>query len=214
VPVETPLLILGARIFGEEIADLASEIPGLRVAGFVENLDRDHPKTLHGLPVHWIDDIAPLAATHRVVCALTTTRRRGFVEAAARLGFSFATLVHPTARLAPSSTIGEGTILSAGCFVAAHTRIGRHVILNRGTLVGHHTEIGDFVTVQPGGNIAGLCRIGDAAYLGMGAIVIDRLAVGEGAIVGAGALVTKSVPAQAMVAGSPARVVKSDVEPK
>ena len=211
---ETRLLILGARIFGEEVADLASDVPGLHVDGFVENLDRDHPVQLNGLPIHWIDDIGRFATTHRVLCALTTTRRRGFVQQAATLGMQFTTLVHPAARVSRTTSIGAGSIVSAGCIVASHTTIGAHVVLNRGVLIGHHTVIDDYATVQPGCNIAGLCRIGEAAYLGMGATVIDRISVGAGTVIGAAALVTRDVPASVLAVGAPARISRRGIEPK
>jgi len=82
------------------------------------------------------------------------------------------------------------------------------VRVNRGALIGHHTSIGDYSTIQPGANIAGCCDIGRAVYVGIGAVVIDRVKVGAQAVIGAGSLVTKDVPDQAIVGGSPARVVQ------
>src|SRR5262249_13413658 len=73
------LLILGTRGFAVEVAEVAGE-SGWRVAGFVENWVRSRcEETLEGLPVHWIDDLAALAAGHVAVCALGTTKRGGFV---------------------------------------------------------------------------------------------------------------------------------------
>jgi sugar O-acyltransferase (sialic acid O-acetyltransferase NeuD family) len=206
-----PLLVLGTRPFSVEIADIAED-SGFQVAGFVENLDRERCREpLGGLPVHWIEDVGPLAETHLAVCGLGTTQRSRFTEEAAALGFRFATVVHPTARVSRTATLGEGTVVSAGAIVAADARIGRHVLLNRAALVGHHTWIGDYVSVQSGANVAGSCRIGEAAYIGMGAIVLDRLSIGREAVVGAGALVTKDVPANVQVMGVPARIVKEGV---
>jgi acetyltransferase EpsM len=208
-----PIVVLGTHHFAPEVLDLVSEIPGFRVEAFVENLDRERTeRPLEGLPVLWIEDAAPLAATHLAVCALGTTKRRRIVEEAAALGFGFATIVHPLARVSTRSELGEGTIASVGVVVATRTRIGRQVILNRGALVGHDTEIGEFATVGPGANVAGLCRIGSGAYLGIGCVVRDRVSVGEGAVVAAGAVVTEDVPPSVQVAGVPARVVKEGVD--
>lgn len=207
-----PLLLLGSRIFAEEVADLASEIPGFRVAGFVENLEPERcRRALHGLPVHWVDELSRLADDHVAVCALGTTQRSRFIDQASAHGVRFATLVHPRARVSSTSAVGEGSIVSAGVIVAAHTHIGRHVILNRGALVGHHTEIGDYVTVGPGANIAGKCRIGTGTYVAIGAVVIDRISIGSHSVIGAGAVVNKDVPDHVQVVGVPARIVKENV---
>jgi acetyltransferase EpsM len=207
------LLILGTRTFAVEVADLAATIPGVQVAGFVENMDPERCRQpLEGLPVHWIDEVASLVGSHRAVCALSTTLRSRFVEQAAGKGFAFATLMHPSAIVSKRSDIGAGCILNAACVVAAHSVLGAHVIVNRGALIGHHTTIGRFASIQPGANVAGACSIGEAAYIGMGAIVLDHINVGAHAVVGAGAVVTHDVPDHTQVMGIPARVVKENIE--
>lgn len=207
------LLILGTRTFAEEVADLASAIPGVQVAGFVENMDRERcDRPLVGLPVYWIDDVASLADSHVVVCALSTTFRNRFVEQAARMGLTFATLIHPTATISTRSDVGEGCILNAACVIGSHSVLGPHIIVNRGALIGHHTTIGRFSSIQPGANIAGACSVGEAAYIGMGAIILDHITIGSHAVVGAGAVVTRDVPDHTQVMGVPARVVKENIE--
>jgi len=179
----------------------------------VENLDPERcARMIEGLPVFWVDEIAAMATTHRGICALGNTDRRGFIEHAANQGLGFITLIHPSARVSSRSTAGEGTIVCPGAQVASHTRIGRHVLINRGALVGHDVEIGDYVTVGPGANIAGFCRIGFGAYIGMGATLVDRVAVGNGAMVAAGAVVSRDVPDNVMVAGAPAVIVKRSID--
>lgn len=214
-PENRPLLILGTQTFAIEIADVASEIPGITVAGFVENMDRsrcDNP--LNGMPVHWIDDLGALAKSHRVVCGLGTTHRSRFIEQCELFGCEFATLVHPTARVPASSSLGNGTILNAGVIIASHTHIGAHVSVNRAATIGHHTHVGDFVTIGPGVNLAGNCRVGDAVYIGIGATIIDNIAIGPHSVIGAGSVVTKDVPEKVLVFGVPARILKRNIKGK
>lgn len=208
-----PLLVLGTRDFSFEIAELAEETGKFEVTGFVENLSRERcDETLEGLPIHWIDDVDSLARTHLAVCGIGTTRRRIFAEEAAERGLRFATVVHPTARVPASATLGEGSIVSAGAIVGTRATLGRHVFLNRGALIGHHTTLCDYVSVMPGANVAGFCTIEEAAYVAIGAVIVDRITVGTGSVVGAGAVVVRDVPPSVQVAGIPARVVKEAVE--
>ena len=50
--------------------------------------------------------------------------------------------------------------------------------------------------------------IEDNVWLGGGAILLPGVRVGRNAVVGAGAVVTRSVPANTVVAGNPARVIR------
>jgi acetyltransferase-like isoleucine patch superfamily enzyme len=52
-------------------------------------------------------------------------------------------------------------------------------------------------------------RIGAGVWLGANAVVLPGVSVGAGAVVGASAVVTEDVPALAIVAGIPARVISS-----
>lgn len=209
------LLILGTRTFAEEVADLAAAIPGVHVAGFVENMDQDRcTQPLRGRPVFWIDDIDHLIPTHRAVCALSTTFRSRYVQQAQEKGLAFATLIHPSAVVSPQTEIGVGSIIGAGSVIGAYSHLGAHVIVNRGALIGHHTTIGPFCSIQPGANVAGACTIAKAVYIGMGSVIIDHIQVGAHSIVGAGAVVTKNVPARVQVVGLPARIVKENIDGK
>jgi sugar O-acyltransferase (sialic acid O-acetyltransferase NeuD family) len=214
-PETTPLLILGTGTFAVEIAELASEIPGVTVAGFVENMNQSRcGESLDGRPVHWIEDLGPMVRTHRVVCGLGTTHRSRFTQQAEALGCEFATLVHPTARVPASSSLGKGTIVNVGVIIASHTHLGTHVSVNRGATIGHHTRIENFVTIGPGVNLAGNCRVGAASYIGIGATIIDNLTIGSRSVVAAGAVVTENVPDRVLVVGVPAKVVKRNIEGK
>lgn len=207
-----PVLILGSYAFAEEVDDLISETRQWQTAGFVENLDHSRcARKLLGKPIYCVDELGTVGRGHHLICAIGTTERQSYIEQVGPFGLPFATIVHPSARVSARSQIGAGAIVSAGAIVAAQSEIGSHTILNRGVMIGHHTRIGRCVTVSPGANIAGKCVIEDGCYVAMGAIVLDGRRVGRGSVIAAGSLVTRDVPENVLVMGSPARISKEGV---
>lgn len=74
----------------------------------------------------------------------------------------------------------------------------------------HACVIGDYVTVGHSATVHA-CTIEDYCLIGMGATVLDGSVIGRGSIVAAGSVVTKNtiVPPFSLVAGIPARVIKT-----
>jgi sugar O-acyltransferase (sialic acid O-acetyltransferase NeuD family) len=115
-------------------------------------------------------------------------------------------VVHRTAFVASSASIGEGCQILAQSAVCAFARLGRGVIINTAASVDHDCELGDGVHLGPGARLAGEVTVNAGAFIGTGAVVLPRIRIGEGAVVGAGAVVTRNVPVGATVVGNPARV--------
>ncbi|MCT8328975.1 acetyltransferase [Albidovulum sediminis] len=210
-----PVLVLGTTAYAGVFIDSFEAIPGLSFAGCVENLDRGRcAERILGLPVHWFEEIDHLRPTHDLICALATTRRQEWVAGMEARGFSFATLVHPSATVSRRTDLGPGVAVDAGTVIAGFSEIGAHVRIGRRTAIGHHTTIGRCCTIHPGSLISGNCRIGAEVTIGTGAVIIDGIEVGEGAVIAAGAVVTRKVAPRALVAGNPATVRHPDYGPR
>lgn len=54
--------------------------------------------------------------------------------------------------------------------------------------------------------------IGNHVWIGMRAVILKGVTIGDGAIIAAGSVVTHDVPAHALVAGNPARIIKENLE--
>lgn len=112
-----------------------------------------------------------------------------------------------------------------------HLRIGRDVFINQGCRLDDigGIELGDEVMLGPGVRLissghpldpavrrrqvtAAPIVVGRNVWIGAGATVLQGVTIGDDAVVAAGAVVTSDVPPAVLVAGVPARVVKSVVD--
>jgi acetyltransferase-like isoleucine patch superfamily enzyme len=116
----------------------------------------------------------------------------------------------------PELVIGDGTFIGHHCGfnVARSIRIGCHCLLASGVLVfdmdGHpldasHRRAGE---PTPPEAIAPVV-IGDDVWIGTGAMILKGVTIGDRSIIAAKSVVTKDIPPDTVVAGNPARVVKT-----
>jgi UDP-2-acetamido-3-amino-2,3-dideoxy-glucuronate N-acetyltransferase len=115
--------------------------------------------------------------------------------------------------------IQKGAKIGNACKISSHTFICEGVTLEDEVFIGHNvTFINDRLPRATNGN-GNLQSESDwncektlvkrGASIGSGATLLCGVTVGENALVGAGSVVTRDVPAGAIVAGNPARVIKS-----
>jgi len=126
--------------------------------------------------------------------------------------------------------VGQDSIIEPPfyCIYGQNIYIGDHVYLNvmctildcNEVRIGHHVMIGPSVQIYTaahllqaeariqGGEVAKAIVIEDNVWLGGGAILLPGVRIGRNAVVGAGAVVSRSVPANTVVAGNPARVIR------
>jgi UDP-2-acetamido-3-amino-2,3-dideoxy-glucuronate N-acetyltransferase len=122
-------------------------------------------------------------------------------------------------RIGPFVEIQRGAVVGARCKVSSHSFVCEGVELGDGVFVGHGVVFTNDRyprAVTAAGELQGdgdwtLERtiVRKQASIGSGAIILCGLTIGENAIVGAGAVVTHDVPDGAIVAGNPARVLRT-----
>ncbi|MDE6321789.1 MAG: acetyltransferase [Muribaculaceae bacterium] len=119
----------------------------------------------------------------------------------------FTTLIAPSATVASSATIGEGSVVLSGACVNADAQIGRNVIINTLSAVEHDSVVEDHCHISTGAMVNGDCHIGRATFIGSNATTINGITVGANVIIGAGSTVITNIYTPGVYVGSPARLV-------
>jgi acetyltransferase-like isoleucine patch superfamily enzyme len=167
---------------------------------------------------------------HRIA---TDEERERQAERQRRLGGSLT--LAGTAYVAESAAVycdelemGERSYIAAHAYVTGHITLGSDSTINPFSAVRGRVTVGDGVRIgahtsllafnhgtAPGQPIfrqphtALGITVGDDVWIGSNVTILDGVTVGPHSIIGAGAVVTKDVPASTVVAGNPARVLRS-----
>jgi sugar O-acyltransferase (sialic acid O-acetyltransferase NeuD family) len=222
MPAPQDLVIVGSGGFARETAEVVRAInevrPRWRLLGMLDDDPVRHGTLVDGVPVlGGVDEALGDPDALLVICVGSPRNyfsRARIVERLRLPAGRYATLVHPSAVVPPSCSVGPGTVLHAQVVLTAAVEVGAHVAVMPHVVLTHDDVVGDFVTFGAGVRLAGGVRVGTGAYLGAGALVREHLNVGAWSLVGMGALVTHDVPAGEVWAGSPARRLRDvDVPP-
>jgi sugar O-acyltransferase (sialic acid O-acetyltransferase NeuD family) len=120
--------------------------------------------------------------------------RRDIFERFLKRGFSFTTVVHPSAAVAADVILKPGAQVMAGAVVQTGATIGADTIINSSASIDHDCRIGAHNHIAPGVTLSGNVTTGEAVHIGTGACVIQSISIGDFSFVAAGTVVTTDLP--------------------
>lgn len=203
------LIIIGAGGMGREVLQCAKQINQVEkrwnIAGF---LDPDE-EALRGKKCEYTvigDDYDyEIQAEDEFICAAGDgVLRAKLTERLKSRGAKFTTLVHPSALIADTAEIGEGTIIFANSIVSDNVKIGEGCFINYQSSVGHDVVMEDYCTIFSKCVICGACRIGTGVTMGTASNIVPGITVSENAYICAGSTVMRNLRRNARVIGVPA----------
>lgn len=210
-----PIVIIGAGGHASVVADVIMSSRQYRICGCVDKTPQNRLADL-GITYLGDDEALPALALAGVQLAamglggLENEIRWRLFGLASEIGFCFPPLVHPSAVVGTSASLGRGSIVMAGAVLSTGVLVGDNVIINTSASVDHDCVLGDSSHIAPGAVLCGGVTIGDKAFVGAGACIIQGVMVGADSVIGAGAVVVHDVPPGAKVVGNPARFLNAD----
>ncbi|SFC55264.1 2,3,4,5-tetrahydropyridine-2,6-dicarboxylate N-acetyltransferase [Clostridium uliginosum] len=125
--------------------------------------------------------------------------------------------IEPGAIIRDKVTIGKNAVIMMGAVINIGAEIGEGTMVDMNAVVGARGKLGKNVHLGAGAVVAGVleppskepCIVGDNALIGANAVILEGVKIGIGSVVAAGSVVVSDVADGVVVAGSPAKVIKS-----
>ncbi len=125
--------------------------------------------------------------------------------------------IEPGAIIRDQVEIGDHAVIMMNATINIGAVIGDYTMIDMNTVLGGRAIVGKHCHIGAGAVLAGVVEppsatpviVEDHVVIGANAVVLEGVRVGEGSVVAAGAVVTVDVPPYTVVAGMPAKVIKS-----
>jgi sugar O-acyltransferase (sialic acid O-acetyltransferase NeuD family) len=212
-------VLWGSAGHAKVLADIIN-LTGGRVVALFDN-NPSACSSISGVPLFigsqgfkiWLDGQKSLEGIGAAI-AIGGTRGKVRKELALELryfGFTFPTLIHPSAVVSKSASFGEGCQILANAVVSADVTMDSFCIVNNGANVDHECSLSSGVHIAPGAVLCGCVTIAENSFVGAGSVVLPRVHIGSGSVIGAGSVVTCDVLDNVVVFGNPA-VIKNIID--
>lgn len=197
------IVFIGASGHGKVLADIA-ELNGYNEIVFLD--DNAERKTCGSYTVAGTSkDIDTYAGYDFFVSIGSASARESVQRLLEEKNCRLATLVHPSATVAKTVVLGQGTAVMAGAVINPDAVLGRGCIVNTCASVDHDCTLSDFVHIAVGAHVAGTVSIGKRTWIGAGATVSNNVSICEDCLIGAGAVVVKDITKSGTYIGVPAK---------
>lgn len=207
------ICILGPTVSGRAILE-NFRANGREVDCFVDPEGKFRKDAWAGLPVVSLgeeDDLSELRQRglreFAIVSGAASSRSRLFA-ACCDAGLKPVTLIHPTATVMSDVELGDGVIIGARALVGVKAVIGANCTVGMGSIVNHECSLDDHTTIGARVTLGMQAHIGERTFLGDGVTVLPARRIGQGVVVVSGSVITQDIPADSIVAGVPAKLIR------
>lgn len=128
--------------------------------------------------------------------------------------------IEPGAVIRDKVSLGKNCVIMMGAVINIGSEVGEGTMIDMNAVLGARAKIGKNSHVGAGAVIAGVLEppsatpviVEDNVLIGANAVILEGVRIGKNSVVAAGSVVTKDVPENSVVAGSPAKIIKEKDE--
>ena len=214
------ILIWGAGSFGEEILDCLDEInfikPTYECIGFLDDDKKKWARKLRGISVLGSLSVSKNFPDAQLISALTNNKnfweRETLFSNIKKNPNQFETIIHPSAVISKTASIGAGTVISSNVTIGPNTKIGNYVVVLSNSVINHDVRVKNYSIITSGVNISGNTTVGSCCYLGSGSTIRENITIEDCCLIGMGSIILTNVSKNSVMVGNPAKKIRAVVE--
>jgi UDP-perosamine 4-acetyltransferase len=191
------LYVLGGGGHAKVVIDSLSA-GGAAIAGLIDPR-LDLGGQLLGVPVIGGDELMSLLdpqctlLANGVGATVKSRANRRLYDLWSAQGFTFVSVVHPSAIVCSEVELAPGCQIMAGVTLQPYAKIGVGTVINTAASIDHDCVVGAHCFVAPMVTLCGGARVGEGTFIGAGATLLPGVKVGNSALIAAGAVVDTDV---------------------
>jgi sugar O-acyltransferase (sialic acid O-acetyltransferase NeuD family) len=208
------LFVFGSSGHASLVIDAIERGKEYEIAGLIDTFQKPGHEVLGYAVLGGEDQMIEIAARYganKIAVAIGDNWNRAAIVSRLQAilpTIGFPPIIHPSAEIARSVTIGDGSVILAGVVVNSRAVISRGCLLGTNSSLDHDCIMADFSSLAPNSAIGGQSRIGEYSAVSLGASIIHRIVIGDHTVIGAGAVVIRDVPNYVVAVGCPAKPIR------
>ncbi len=167
--------------------------------GYVADLKELHTKFLGNSDEHHV-----CPETLYIIGIASPQLRQQVFEEFSKKNAQFMNLIHPTAYICPSASMGQANILQRSTTLYCNAKLGNGNYLNGSVNLAHDATVKDFNLLGPGSMVLGNAQVGSANQLAPHCILLNNTTIGNNNILAPNTCIYKGCRDNCRMMGSPA----------
>jgi sugar O-acyltransferase (sialic acid O-acetyltransferase NeuD family) len=191
------LLIVGCSMHGRVVYEAAIKQKIYIPIAFVDYSNTISNDTVYKLNIFEIDDIESFFQNGTKNIFINTNNiqlTKSIYEKAKKIGFDVVNIIHPSAEVSETATLGKSIFIGAQAIIGTNVKIGSFSkILNKAS-IAHDSIIKENVQVSDGATVAGNVLIEDNVIIGINVGIINKCKIGKNSTIISGKIVINDIP--------------------
>lgn len=203
--MKTRVAIIGSGKWANQLKNYIEATNYLSFVGYIDNNTQDEDVICN-------DDNAPFlfgkiydALFMGIGYARFDLREKLFIYYKSK-AIPFATIIHPTAIIHDSATIGDGCLVGPNSVIEMDAHIEDNVVIHSSVYIAHEVHVDQHCYITARASIAGEVKIGKSCFIGFNCAIRDGISIANNTVVGCSANVVKDIVESGHVyIGNPAK---------